>query len=152
MVLRTPLWKIAPTKLSPSKSPPENCSLVNLPPLKIVYLPSKYIQLKVLCCVLLCVNYVLYYSFHENFLGLLKTLKVHFSPLDNYRRLNNGGRDPINCRNSHRRCSIRKDALRNFTKFTGKHLCQSLFFNKVAGRNTFFTKYLWATGSKIGKN
>ena len=22
---------------------------------------------------------------------------------------------------------------RNFTKFTGKHLCQSLFFNKVAG-------------------
>ena len=24
-----------------------------------------------------------------------------------------------------------KDVLRNFTKFTGKHLCQSLFFNKV---------------------
>ena len=24
-------------------------------------------------------------------------------------------------------------ALRNFSKFTGKHLCQSLFFNKVAG-------------------
>ena len=23
--------------------------------------------------------------------------------------------------------------LRNFTKFTEKHLCQSLFFNKVAG-------------------
>ena len=23
--------------------------------------------------------------------------------------------------------------LRNFAKFTGKHLCQSLFFNKVAG-------------------
>ena len=23
--------------------------------------------------------------------------------------------------------------LKNFTKFTGKHLCQSLFFNKVAG-------------------
>ena len=23
--------------------------------------------------------------------------------------------------------------LRNFIKFTGKHLCQSLFFNKVAG-------------------
>ena len=27
----------------------------------------------------------------------------------------------------------KKDFLRNFTKFTGKHLCQSLFFNKVAG-------------------
>ena len=25
-------------------------------------------------------------------------------------------------------------SLRNFAKFTGKHLCQSLFFNKVAGR------------------
>ena len=24
----------------------------------------------------------------------------------------------------------KKGALRNFTKFTGKHLCQSLFFNK----------------------
>ena len=26
-----------------------------------------------------------------------------------------------------------KGVLRNFTKFTGKHLCQSLFFNEVAG-------------------
>ena len=25
-----------------------------------------------------------------------------------------------------------KDALKNFAKFTGKHLCQNLFFNKVA--------------------
>ena len=36
-------------------------------------------------------------------------------------------------RSSHRRCSVRKLVLRNFTKFTGKHLCQSLLFNKVAG-------------------
>ena len=42
------------------------------------------------------------------------------------------------------RCSVRKGVLRNFEKFTGKHLCQSLFLNKVAGlrhckisRNTF---------------
>ena len=27
----------------------------------------------------------------------------------------------------------RKDVLRNFVKCTGKHPCQSLFFNKVAG-------------------
>ena len=27
----------------------------------------------------------------------------------------------------------RKSVLRNFTKFAGKHLCQRLFFNKVAG-------------------
>ena len=36
-------------------------------------------------------------------------------------------------RSSRRRCSVRKSVLRNFTKFTGKHLCQSPFFNKVAG-------------------
>ena len=29
----------------------------------------------------------------------------------------------------------KKDTLRNSRKFTGKHLWQSLFFNKVAGRN-----------------
>ena len=28
---------------------------------------------------------------------------------------------------------IKKDVIRNFTKFSEKHLCQSLFFNKVAG-------------------
>ena len=28
---------------------------------------------------------------------------------------------------------MKKRVLRNFTKFTRKHLCQSLFFNKVAG-------------------
>ena len=33
-------------------------------------------------------------------------------------------------RSSHQRCSIKKGALKNFAKFTGKHLCQSLFFNK----------------------
>ena len=36
-------------------------------------------------------------------------------------------------RSSHRRCSINKGVLTNFAKFIGKHLCQSLFFNKVAG-------------------
>ena len=36
-------------------------------------------------------------------------------------------------RSSHLRCFVRKGVLRNFAKFTGKHLCQSLFFKKVAG-------------------
>ena len=31
------------------------------------------------------------------------------------------------------RCSVKKVVLRNFAKVTGKHLCQSLFINKVAG-------------------
>ena len=34
---------------------------------------------------------------------------------------------------SHRGCFVRKDVLRSFPKITGKHLRQSLFFNKVAG-------------------
>ena len=35
--------------------------------------------------------------------------------------------------------------LRNFTKFTGKHLCQSLFFNKITGLSpaTLLKKRLW---------
>ena len=69
------------------------------------------------------------------------------------------------CRSSLQRCSVKKGVLRNFAKLTGKHLWQSLFFNKVAGlwqetltqvfscefceisKNTFFTEHLWATGS-----
>ena len=63
-----------------------------------------------------------------------------------------------------KRCSYR-----NFAKFTGKHLCQSLFFNKLAGLrpanllkkklwhncefckkilSTFFTEQLWTTASE----
>ena len=44
-----------------------------------------------------------------------------------------------------RRCSVRKAVLRHFAKFTGKHLCKSLFFNKVAGLRpaTFLKKRLW---------
>ena len=36
-------------------------------------------------------------------------------------------------RSSHRSSSIEKAALKNVAKFTGKHLCQSIFFSKVAG-------------------
>ena len=82
-------------------------------------------------------------------------------------------------RSSHRRCSVRKCDLRNFAKFTGKRLCQSLFFNKVASlrpasllatllknrlwhscfpihfckrfKNTFFTEYLWTKNTSIVK-
>ena len=39
---------------------------------------------------------------------------------------------------------FKKGVLRNFTKFTRKHLCQGLFFNKVAGlRTPFFIEHLW---------
>ena len=36
-------------------------------------------------------------------------------------------------RNSRPVVFCEKGVLRNFAKFTGKHLCQSLFFNKVTG-------------------
>ena len=38
------------------------------------------------------------------------------------------------------RCSVRKGVLRNFAKFTGKHLCQSLSFNEVVGLEALFNK------------
>ena len=48
-------------------------------------------------------------------------------------------------KNSHPEVFCKKGVLRNFTKFTGKHLCRSLFFNKVAGLRhaTSFKKRLW---------
>ena len=72
---------------------------------------------------------------------------------------------------SHRRCSMWKGVLRNFTKFTGKQLFQGLFLSKVAGqvckfikketlaqvfscefceifKNTFFTEHVWTTASR----
>ena len=58
-------------------------------------------------------------------------------------------------RSSHRRCSVRKAVLRNFAKFTRKHLRRSLFLKKETlaqvlscefceiSRNTFFHRHLW---------
>ena len=44
--------------------------------------------------------------------------------------------NPVNAKifkSSHQRYSLKKAVLRNFANSTGKHMCQSLFFNKVAG-------------------
>ena len=64
---------------------------------------------------------------------------------------------------SYQRCSAKKGVLGNFTKFIGKYLCQSLFFNKVGSedlaqvftsefseifKNTFFTEHLRTTASE----
>ena len=48
-------------------------------------------------------------------------------------------------RSSHQKCSARKGVLKYFTKFTEKHLYQSLFLNKVAGLRpaTLLKKSLW---------
>ena len=75
-------------------------------------------------------------------------------------------------RSSHQRCSVKKRVFNNLAKFTRKHLCQSLFLNKVEGlrpetlaqmfsyefceisRNTVFTEHLWvvASGWRCFKN
>ena len=49
------------------------------------------------------------------------------------------------CRRSQRRCSVRDGVLKNFAKLAGKHLYQSLFFNKAAGLSpaTLLKKRLW---------
>ena len=46
---------------------------------------------------------------------------------------------------SHQRSSMQKNVLTNFTKFRGKHLRKSLFFNKVTGLRpaTSLKKRLW---------
>ena len=47
-------------------------------------------------------------------------------------------------RSNRRRSSMKKGVLKNFAKFTGKHLCQGLFFDKVAGGTcNFIKKRLW---------
>ena len=42
-------------------------------------------------------------------------------------------------RSSHQRCFLKKEVLKTFAKFRGKHLCQSLFSNKIG---TIFTVHL----------
>ena len=56
---------------------------------------------------------------------------------------------------------MKKGVFKNFAKFTGKHMCQGLLFNKIAAigfakscefcvifKNTFFTEHLPATASE----
>ena len=42
-------------------------------------------------------------------------------------------KDPNDYKSSRPEVFCKKGVLRDFAKFTGKHLCQSLFFSKVAG-------------------
>ena len=50
------------------------------------------------------------------------------------------------CRSSRSKVFCKKGVLTNFAKFTGKHLCQSLFFNKVPGRLQLYLKRDSSTG------
>ena len=46
----------------------------------------------------------------------------------------------LQIKSRHRRCSVKKGVLKNFTNFTRKHQCWSPFFNKVAGAYDFIKK------------
>ena len=52
---------------------------------------------------------------------------------------------PIMDRSSRPEVFCKKDVFKNFAKFTGKHLCQSFFFNRVFRSQpaTFLKKRLW---------
>ena len=95
---------------------------------------SKHINsfFEVFCrsCCLALINAVMKYSFFAALVqswrgNLLKNCtpsQVFFKEFHNSCRT---------ARSSHQRCSIIKGVLRNFAKFTGKHLCQSLFFKRL---------------------
>ena len=52
--------------------------------------------------------------------------KIRSNPLSPSQKIGS----PVRIRSSHQRCFVKKGALKNFTKFTGKYLCQSLFIKK----------------------
>ena len=52
-------------------------------------------------------------------------------------------------RSSRRGMFCKEAVLRSFAKLTGKHLCQSLFFNKVAGLGSGLKKRLWHRGFPV---
>ena len=54
----------------------------------------------------------------------------------------------IKDRRSHQRCSVKKGLLRNFTKFTRKSLCQSLFYNKFDFLSKIVGHSGWLTTGK----
>ena len=60
----------------------------------------------------------------------LQSLKNYFSDIT--AKISNCRVNNFKDTGSHRRwCSIKNSVLKNLAKFTGKHLCQSLFFDKV---------------------
>ena len=83
-----------------------------------------------------------YYDIDMLFLHLLLTLIINFSFIFLY-VLPKLFSSCFRYRSSHQSCFVRKGVLKNFKKFTGKHLCQSLFFNTVLGlRTPFYIEHL----------
>ena len=71
-------------------------------------------------------------------INLIKTLlRYQLSQASLDYLLRTSTENPAKFRSIHRRCPVRKGVLRNFAKFTGKHLCQSLFLQERPWRRCF---------------
>ena len=124
----------------------------------------------IIWCILVCI-----FIWHSHDLSLFLSLQIKHSLFcrrilsSNYFETNY---QIIRNKSSHWRCSVEKGVLRNFAKFTGKHLCQGPFFSRSeAGnfikkeivaqvfsckfceisKNTFSTEYLGTTASAENK-
>ena len=81
-------------------------------------------------------------DFSENEIDLNSLKPFEFKPKTNIEDINSSQKQPS---------EVAKGVLRNFAKFTEKHLCQCLFFNKVAGLSpaTLLKKRVWYRCSPV---
>ena len=84
---------------------------------------------------------------HKRTVNHLAKLALKYLPLRIHRKLAriDEAKHFKKFRSSRPEMFCKKGVLRNFAKFTGRHLCQSLFFNKVAGLKpaTLLKKRFW---------
>ena len=66
--------------------------------------------------------------------AFFETNLVHITAIVSCYLVQLDGNIYLNCEKQPPEAFYGKGVLRNFAKFTGKHLSQSLFFNKVAGQ------------------
>ena len=77
---------------------------------------------------------LLFWDLQIVFAALFKSITCNFtSKLNDCTQRKSGKEPPTGCRSSRPEMFCKKAVLRNFAKFTGKHLCQSFFFDKVVG-------------------
>ena len=101
------------------------------------FLRTAYITEHLLWLLLMDVKSVMGYYMLTQFNPLLFS-KIYFDKFETaiarlFVRNTLRGRTFLNYRSSYWRCYLKIAVLKNFVKFIGKHLCQSLLFNKVAG-------------------
>ena len=85
----------------------------------------------------------------ENAVEILKKSRKTFlqgwQSLETHHRFTDLAIGQSNNRSSHRRCSVKKGALKYFAKFTGKHICQSLYLIKLQAAANTGRFRLWYT-------